>query len=82
MNQKPSMGRIVHYVMTHQRGSGQPFEECPAIITRVWSDTCVNLHLLRDHDQSHHDQQQGDKPTSVMFDEAGAPRSWHWPERV
>lgn len=34
---KPSIGRIVLF---NYRESG---EEFPAIITRVWSDECVNL---------------------------------------
>jgi hypothetical protein len=78
--QKPSVGRIVHYkIPGSQVGQGG---ECPAIITRVWSDTCVNLHLFRDHEQSGLLLEQGNYPTSVTYDEGKGDRTWHWPERV
>lgn len=42
----PTIGRIVLY-----RGplltNGAP--EAPAIVTRVWSDTCVNITVFRDY---------------------------------
>lgn len=77
--QKPSVGRIVHFepdpTMYPQRLSdkGQPHA---AVITHVWSDTCVNLCVLPDGtfrlaDQTH---------TSVNF--GGGPRTWSWPPRV
>lgn len=75
---KPSIGRIVIYKYAdsekcqHTNGS----EECPAIIVRVWSDTCVNLKLLEDG-------QQNSWKTSVLTSElAGTAGQWRWPERV
>lgn len=57
----------------------------PAIITAVWSDTCVNLQVFTDGTNS-------DEPnvypvkwiTSATLDESEnpQPRTWHWPERV
>lgn len=42
---KPSIGRIVIYRGIDSNGS----LEHPAIITRVWSDTCVNLTVFPDN---------------------------------
>lgn len=44
--QKPTVGRIVH-VLTDP-GTNNGSDVAPAMITRVWSDTCVNLRLIRD----------------------------------
>lgn len=74
MNQKPSIGRIVHYVLD---GSG---EHRPAIITRVYAPTCVNLHVFGDSGDLGRDINR--YPTSVQYDPSGeASSSWHWPER-
>lgn len=49
---KPTIGRIVHYVQ-EKPASYQPKDgpnvlvNLPAIITAVWSDTCVNLQVFR-----------------------------------
>lgn len=74
MEQKPSVGRTVHYVSYGTPG-GEYTSQCrAAIITEVWSDSQVNLAVLNpsgmffnsaDHDESSH--------------EGG---TWHWPERV
>lgn len=74
---KPSVGRIVIFVFPDGTN------KCPAVVTNVWSDTCVNLHLLRDADQNKITLDQGNFPTSVPFDETASGRqSWHWPPRV
>lgn len=66
---KPSIGRIVHYV----GGDGQ---HCAGIITRVWSDTCVNLSVFVESEKLF-------VATSVIHDpKATDPNSWHWPEKV
>lgn len=65
---KPSVGRIVHYFTD---GDGM----APAVITRVCSDTCVNLKVLPD----------GARPfdeTSVELDNAASSSWWSWPPRV
>lgn len=43
--QKPSLGRIVLFGALDSNGQ----KEHPAIITRVWSDECVNLTVLPDY---------------------------------
>lgn len=77
---KPSIGRIVIYKPTpNDKGQSSSEDGFPAVITRVWSDTCVNLQVLRDFDT----------PIAVTSVEAApdriepAPeRTWYWPPRV
>lgn len=79
---KPSIGRIVHFV---QNGV-----HYAAIITKVWSDTCVNLHIFpngsdvitpgaTDAQSNAHSVTQ-----SEPLECCGkiGEWSWHWPERV
>jgi hypothetical protein len=76
---KPTVGRIVHFV--------QGELHLPAIIVRVWSDTCVNLQVFTDGSNSDQVRNTSEAPnlkwvTSVTLDEtATQQRSWHWPER-
>lgn len=75
--QKPSVGRIVHYHREKTDSVDHPLEEpVAAIITRVWSDTCVNLTLFADG--------RGEfKMTSVCLrDEQNTEGVWSWPPRV
>jgi hypothetical protein len=72
MDQKPSLGRIVHFFPT--TGS----EPLAAVITRVWSDTCVNLEVFGS--AAGPDETQGRFPTSVV--QGPGPRTWSWPPRV
>lgn len=44
--QKPSIARMVIVPMDPNRNNGA--DEAPAIITRVWSDTYVNVKILSD----------------------------------
>jgi hypothetical protein len=44
--QTPSLGRIVLVPIEPEMNNGSPV--APAIITRVWSDTTVNLRVLAD----------------------------------
>ena len=75
--QKPSVGRIVHYMPKHvEDNKGQPY---PAVITHVWSETCVNLSVANDGSFPLCDPP---RPTSVCFDADGAPGTWCWPPRV
>lgn len=72
MDQKPSVGRIVFTKIAGQIR--------PAIITVVWSETCVNLHVFGEPIEG---VDQGMYPTSVTrFPDCGAERSWDWPPRV
>lgn len=65
--QKPSIGRIVHYLA----GEGQPLA---AIITHVWNDACVNLTVFGPNGDTY-------GRTSVTFggDRVG---DCNWPPRV
>lgn len=69
-NNKPFIGRVVHFIHPASR------EHWPAMITRVWSDECVNLHVLPDNGPAF-------CVTSIELDtEREEPRSWHWPEKT
>lgn len=43
---KPAVGRIVHVLVDPKVNNGS--DVAPAIITRVWSDNCVNLRVMHD----------------------------------
>jgi hypothetical protein len=43
---KPTVGCIVHVLVDPRHNNGS--DVAPAVITRVWSDTCVNLRILYD----------------------------------
>jgi hypothetical protein len=66
--QKPSIGRLVHFQPTTEGA------KAPAIITAVHSDTCVNLRVFSDDDHPI------ERVTSVV--QGTGARSWSWPERV
>ncbi len=80
---KPSVGRIVHYVLSSGTNKG---EHRPALVVRVWSDVCVQLQVFTDA--------TNDFPTgigsnglfwatSVLIDETDKKENtWHWPEKV
>jgi hypothetical protein len=72
----PSVGRVVHYV--NEAGAHQA-----AIIVKVWSAECVNLHVLPDYSDTH----EALGKTSVLYhdenpDNPPRPSSWHWCEYV
>lgn len=70
---KPSVSRIVHFVMQDQHFA--------AIVTKVWSDTCVNLQVF--NNGSPNELEQVFPRTSVVLDATGTmDYSWHWPETV
>lgn len=72
---KPTIGRIViykygdHEKCAHVNGA----EQCPAVIVRVWTDTCVNLKLIEDGPQN-------SWKTSVSMGDVKT--NWQWPGRV
>jgi len=76
--QKPTVGRIVHYTPPESDGrKGAPY---PAVITHVFGDTCVNLHVFDDGSfPLHVPGTEAHKPTSVNL--GTGPRSWSWPPR-
>lgn len=74
---KPSVGRIVHVPADPAENNGA--DVAPAVITRVWSDTCVNVRVLLDSDAI-------EWRTSVVytdsFDDDANRHRWTWPPRV
>ncbi len=76
--QLPSVGRIVHVPMDPATNNGATV--APAVITRVWSETTVNVRVL-------HDSESITWRTSVVYRDnldgiEGTPAVWTWPERV
>ena len=87
-------GRIVHYVLNEGRDKG---EHRPAVVVRVWrvntveggvktpENGCSNLQVFTDSDA---DGKYNDElspvlwKTSVLYDESGAPGTWHWIEKA
>lgn len=89
MDQKPSVGRIVHYVSYGTPG-GEYSSECRAAII-----TAVNKETLNDAMERIEVDLCILNPTGMFFaqkcvyyptpsDEDGTPQggTWHWPERV
>jgi hypothetical protein len=75
---KPTVGRIVHYTNLGDRDGKYPPEVQAALITRVYSDTQVALHVF-------YPTGQFDMP-EVLFTDApagseGARGRWAWPAR-
>lgn len=81
----PTIGRVVHYFPGENDAAGQSNgnkadDPVAAVITRVWSDVCVNLTVLLD-----------DHPpvvrSSVLLAGSGTGSGgdnarWNWPPRV
>ena len=65
MTPTPAVGRIVHVIVDpHQNNY---CDVAPAIITRVWSDTCVNIRVLFDGPPSHVGDNRQHWQTSIML---------------
>lgn len=75
--QKPSIGRIVHFVGLLGLERDKHY---PAIVTHVFSDTCVNLEVGR-KGTSFDDKDAGLRTSVVLDEKAEAAYTWHWPER-
>ncbi len=88
---KPTIGRIVHLVQEkpaqfQAKDGPKLLVHLPAIITAVWSDTCVNLMVFTDGSNSEADGTNFRCCKWVTSATLGAsenpqPRTWHWPER-
>lgn len=77
MDQKPSVGRIVHY-------NSAKGEVLPALITRVWNEdpgTC-NLTVFTDGTDEDGAVATTVRKTSVVPGEPGEAGKWNWPPRV
>jgi hypothetical protein len=72
--QKPSIGRIVHFVLPegHQNGG----QHRPAIVMATDGDSVI-LHVfhLRNEPESFYNR------VAQQDQERKAPGTWHWPER-
>lgn len=76
---KPTIGRIVIYKLTEtERAYFNGADILPAVIVRVWSDTCVNLKVLTDGNADLW------VTSSTLQDDTKSPqsRNWSWPERT
>jgi hypothetical protein len=75
----PTIGRIVHYVMTDEAAG----KIRPAIVVAVVDATTLNLQVFSDgeNDGGNHRGNVRHR-TLVAHDAAGAPGTWHWPEHV
>lgn len=73
--QKPTIGRIVHYQDHGSPDGTHKSEPRAAIITKVHSDTCVDLCGLNPTGMFFN--------SSCLFDGSDTPcgGSWHWPPR-
>jgi hypothetical protein len=72
----PTVGRTVLFRSPNSIDIGSdPFNHgpVPAIITKVWSDDCVNLQIMRDN-------MEPLAMTSVTYSDVETPPgpSWHW----
>lgn len=76
-NMKPTIGRIVHFVLDPTKSP------IAAIIVAVWTDTCVNLRIFQDGSNTQPNQWD-EWQTSKTFDDSVTPASgtWHWPPKV
>lgn len=81
MDQQPSLGRIVLVAADPAMNNGA--DTAPAVITRVWTGTAINVRVLLDSD--------GAPPwrTSLTYadaldglDASERPSRWTWPPRV
>lgn len=75
---KPTIGRIVHFVLS---GAAVPGDHYAAVVTHVWSDTCVNLFVFSKGAQADDQYASGVKTSVIQDESATIGYSWHWPER-
>lgn len=79
-DQKPSIGRIVHY-RPPEGINGGPANVRPAIVVNVFGEgTIVNLHVFTD--PINDTPLAAEHQCSVDFSEESKARSWCWPPRV
>ena len=76
--QKPTIGRIVHFKLNEGTSKGQIR---PALIVRVWNDTCVQLHLFLDKANDHSTNDFASSASLATDLEAECHGQWFWPPR-
>lgn len=78
---KPSVGRIVLVRLADAFDSraGEIGAERlrPAIVTRVWSETCINIHVF--YDPGDQELRVEDRTSVTEGEHVGG---WRWPPRV
>ena len=82
MKQTPSIGRIVHYILSTRESATNAGIARPAIITRVSANGECGLTVFPD---CHHDQASATVYVkSAAFDEGegNKPGTWRWPPYV
>lgn len=68
----PTVGRVVLFDSPVQSDTGASGGPVPALITRIWSNDCVNLQVMRD-------AVGPVAVTSVLYsEEPNGSRRWHW----
>ena len=74
---EPTVGRIVHYYtsMGSQWSNGVGNGPYPAVVTRVWTPTCINLKVLPDCNEPF-------DATSIGLKNDSLTTYWEWPPRV
>lgn len=79
MNQEPTIGRIVHYVLNPYTG-----EHRPAIIVGAYGNNIVNLQVFTDGDNDADLSNSGTFWASSVeqSEEFKERNTWHWPERT
>lgn len=83
MNQKLTLGRVLIYCVhpsDPETIRNNHVTELPAVVVRVWSDTCANIKVLTDGPSDAW-------KTSVLqdhvdYNQPRTPGTWRWPERV
>lgn len=80
--QKPSVGRVVHYVSAGSADGRYPSVCRAADVTEVESDepTDMRVGLLVKNPEGIHFRPL--VSGGAAYDEEKAPMTWHWPERV
>ncbi len=72
---KPTVGRIVHYVAYGTPGGEFPAGVCrAAVVTAVHAETDVSLCVMNPSGLFFN--------LTVPFDPGKKPGTWHWPERA
>ena len=81
MPQQPTIGRIVGYVLPDgHRRAGQVV---PAVITRTWGECDYPaVQLTPFVDNANDEPVSPTSCSSVVYDEALKPRTWHWLPRA
>jgi hypothetical protein len=75
-------GRVVHFVLPDGPHKG---EHRPAFVVKVWDRATgyVNLQVFMDGTNDGPEYASGISwQTSVLYDEAQRPRTWHWIEKA